>query len=653
MATSDSRSATFRPRIGGRKGQIKPERVPTFRCTMIAKIEQRIRRITGGERGATPRRGRRPAAGGYGTHPTAMSRRCIVKARIVPMAGSGIRAARLHLSYIEREGVERDGSKGELYGAEGGTFRPENLAQKLSKEAHQFRFIVSPEDGAELDLRLYTRELMKQVEADLGRRIVWGAVNHHDTDNPHVHVVVRGVDVKGRPLRFDPAYISKGMRWRAQEIATRELGPREVSDLDRQRDSEVQKERLTSLDRDLARVASDTGQIGLVELAAAVKPKEQARLVGRLAVLEELGLAEQTRPGGWRLDEGWQSALKELGERGDIIKRIHGALPQPGDGSRYLVIDGKSEIEPIEGILRRKGLHDELHADMYAVVEDAHGQAHYVPLDAAAAQRLKEGAIVRAGVKKEPWAKPMDAVLEKVASENGGIYDPQRHLRSLESRSVVAGGVSVTPDAVVEANVRRLQRLARHALVAELPDGRWQVPTDLVSQLKARETTHPRLRAQVDEIAPPLGDQVKFRGPAWLDSVEPRAVYGFGDEVARAKEQRALHLEQLAIKGSASEVRRSLDAMARADAGRNFAEARGLAFVAAPPPGFHGVLVPCPGSTPDSNSGYVAILDERRRQFTVVADQAGLDRYRGRTVELTLGEDGALLVRRRELSRER
>jgi hypothetical protein len=130
-------------------------------------------------------------------------------------------------------------------------------------------------------------------------------------------------------------------------------------------------------------------------------------------------------------------------------------------------------------------------------------------------------------------------------------------------------------------------------------------------------------------------------------------VYGFGDEVARAKEQRALHLEQVGIKGSASEVRRSLDALARADAGRNVAEARGLVFVAAPAPGFHGVLVPCPGATPGSDSGYVAILDERRRQFTVVPNVAGLDRYRGRTVELALGEDGALVVRRRELSRAR
>jgi hypothetical protein len=106
MATSDTMSASFRPRIGRRGGQIKPVRVPTFRCTMIAKIEERIRRITGAGRTAAARRGRRPAAGGYGTEPTATSRRCIVKARIVPMVGRGIPAARLHLSYIERDDVE-------------------------------------------------------------------------------------------------------------------------------------------------------------------------------------------------------------------------------------------------------------------------------------------------------------------------------------------------------------------------------------------------------------------------------------------------------------------------------------------------------------------------------------------------------------------
>jgi len=123
------------------------------------------------------------------------------------------------------------------------------LRVAVAGKKHQFRFIVSPEDGG-VDLTLFTRALMDQVERDLGRRLVWGAVNHHDTDNPHVHVVVRGVDTRGQEVRIDREYLSRRMRWRAQEIVTRELGPRAPAELERQRDREVGQERLR-IDREL------------------------------------------------------------------------------------------------------------------------------------------------------------------------------------------------------------------------------------------------------------------------------------------------------------------------------------------------------------------------------------------------------------------
>jgi type IV secretory pathway VirD2 relaxase len=651
MPISDFEDRAFRPRIGGRRGQIKPQRMPTFRSTVIARIHQRIRCSAGPKPAAASARKRHPTAGFYGDKPTASSRRCIVKARIVRMAGGGIKAARLHLAYIERDGVEQDGSKGELYGDSERMFKRERLAAALPKEAHQFRFIVSPEDGAELDLREFTRSLMKEVENDLGRRLIWGAVNHHDTDNPHVHVVVRDVDLAGHPLRIDREYITQGMRWRAQEVATLELGPRDIRHIERQRNREIGQERLTSLDRDLARLINDTGEVGLREMAATTKPEARMQQVARLATLAELGLAQPVRPGSWRLEPGWQASLKELGEQGDILKRIHAAVPYPGEGAHLRVVDGTSEIAPVEGILRRKGLHDELRGDMYAVVEDPHGEAHYVRIDAATAERLTEGTIVRAEVQRDSWAKPMDAVLQQVSAESGGIYDPQRHLASLAMRPLVVGGQSVDPGDVIAANVRRLARLERHQLAARLPDGRWRVPSDLVVQLKARETAHPRFRVHVDQVAPGLEAQVKTRGPTWLDSVEPRAFYGFGAETTRASAQRTRYLRDLGIEGSAKEINRGLIALERADAGKRVAEARGLTFIAEPSPGFRGTLVPCPG--PGRDKGYVAILDERGRRFTVVPDFGESGPLRGQVVELGFGEDGRLLVKRRELSRGR
>jgi type IV secretory pathway VirD2 relaxase len=143
----------------------------------------------------------------------------IVKAHVVRLTAGGAKAAALHLRYIERDGVEKDGSRGALYGPDGpvpaDVFRQPRLDEK-----HQFRLIVSPEDGHELDLTVYVRGLMTTVERDLGRKVEWAAVNHYDTEHPHAHLVVRGVDRAGHELRLDREYISSGLRFRAQELAT-------------------------------------------------------------------------------------------------------------------------------------------------------------------------------------------------------------------------------------------------------------------------------------------------------------------------------------------------------------------------------------------------------------------------------------------------
>ena len=107
----------------------------------------------------------------------------MVKARYVSTAGSGAKAARAHLAYLERDGVEQDGSQGRLFDRNGDIER-ETFAVELPEEKRQFRFIVAPEDGNELDLRAYTKQLMDRMEKDLGRQLRWAAVCHYNTDNP-------------------------------------------------------------------------------------------------------------------------------------------------------------------------------------------------------------------------------------------------------------------------------------------------------------------------------------------------------------------------------------------------------------------------------------------------------------------------------------
>jgi type IV secretory pathway VirD2 relaxase len=148
------------------------------------------------------------------------ARRVVVKARVVRLTVTGAKSAALHLRYIERDGVEADGSKGVLYGPDG-PVRRRTFEEPRLGEAHQFRFIVSPEDASELDLTAYVRRLMTRIERDLGRKIEWAAVNHYDTGHPHAHIVVRGV-ARGDPRLQGAGRDLHALRGRRRHVQLRE-----------------------------------------------------------------------------------------------------------------------------------------------------------------------------------------------------------------------------------------------------------------------------------------------------------------------------------------------------------------------------------------------------------------------------------------------
>ena len=367
------------------------ERVPRLRNAVLARMTRlgmKSSRAPGRSRGIFSVRDVRA--------PGAFSRRCIVKARFVAMNAYGGRAAALHLAYIVRDGVEQDGLSGRIYGPADIVDVRESLSAPLESEKRQFRFIVSPEDGADCDLTAFTRRLMAQMETDLGRKLVWGAVNHWNTDNPHVHVVVRGLDADGHDLTIDGRYISEGLRSRAQSILTNELGPRTELHVRDQLAREVNQERFTSLDRTLQGCVGPDHTV--LETWLPTKDRASwARLVARLARLERMGLVARVSPVEWRFDERWVETLRGLGQAKDIIKRMHAALPAP-DPSRFIILDQSVSLQPVDGVVRSKGLHDELAGQAFAVIEAVDGRAFYTRIDLPTAERIRENDVVRLSV---------------------------------------------------------------------------------------------------------------------------------------------------------------------------------------------------------------------------------------------------------------
>ena len=385
----------LRPRIGGRRGEVPMERAPRLRSALLARISR-----LGAKSGHAPGRSRDVYSVRDVPRPPPFSRRCIVKARFVKMTPQGARASALHLAYIERDGVERDGSPGRLYGAGDDTPVRELISTPVAGEKRQFRFIVSPEDAREIDLTAFTRNLMAQMETDLRRPLVWGAVNHWNTDNPHVHVVVRGLDADGHDLTIDGRYIREGLRSRAETMLTYELGPRTPMQIDDQLAREVGQDRFTSLDRALqVRCGADGG---LLETSLPARDRVAVgRLIARLGHLERLGLVARVSAVEWRFEPGWDATLRELGQTGDIIKRMHAAVTRP-DPTRFAIVDESTAMDPIAGVVRSKGLHDELTGQPFMVIEAADGRICYTRVDLRTAERIAEGDIVRLAVGPSP-----------------------------------------------------------------------------------------------------------------------------------------------------------------------------------------------------------------------------------------------------------
>ena len=312
------------------------------------------------------------------------SRRVVVKARIARHQGRAFRSAPMsaHLSYLKREGVTRDGEKARMFNADTDCADDAAFAERSKDDRHHFRFIVSPEDAGDVtDLKAFTRDLARQIEADLGTRLDWVAVDHWNTDNPHVHLLVRGVDQEGKDLVISRDYISRGLRSRAEELVAIELGPKPEREVRSALEREVDAERWTRLDVEIRSAADETGYIDLRPESRGASDGESRRLmIGRLQKLQRMGLAAAVGPAEWTVGLEAERSLRDLGMRGDIIKTMHRAFSERGHDRRIgdYVIETGAPTSPIIGRLVDKGLHDELTGEAYALIDGTDGRVHHV-----------------------------------------------------------------------------------------------------------------------------------------------------------------------------------------------------------------------------------------------------------------------------------
>jgi len=482
-------------------------------------------------------------------------RRVIVKVHIArARGGGGARAFGEHVRYVQRDGVERDGSGGQIYGREGEEIDGRSFTERSGDDRHQFRLTLSAEDANALgDLKPTTRALMAQMERDLGTPLDWIAVDHHNTGHSHTHIIIRGKDHLGKDLVIARNYLTGGIRGRASQIVTNELGPRRDLEIAQAQQAEVSKDRFTGLDRELTDMAVSSA-LEIEPAAGAADRFRRSLHLRRLKHLEALHLATREGKGRWRLKEGWDRALKAMGRRGDIVRGLAAGLA-PGETARGMRLfeERPMDARSLTGVVISQGPDDELRDKRFLLVEDVEGKSW-----AVSARGIEPGGLPPRGAVIEVSAAPKqvrasDRVILDIAARNGGYYSDGLHAEADPSAS----------RNFREAHKRRLEALRRAGLVTRQADGVWEISEDHLQRAAEFEASRGGgVKIQVRSWMA-LETQIEARAETWLDSAKLLKNAPPNGRIGKARLARLLFLQREGLEMEAGALSKEARRQAR------------------------------------------------------------------------------------------
>ncbi len=620
-----SKEKPFTPRLGRIRDQGAPSGKRLSR--QLNKAGARLSKVSRKSAFTGARYGTGGAARTGGSHHRHLSRqqmrRVIVKVHIARARSAGPGLFRAHVSYLQRDGVDREGDGGILYDRDQDGISPREFLERSEHDRHQFRIIVSPEDGARMgDLKQGVRELMGKMERDVGRRLDWVAVDHHNTGHPHTHIVVRGRDARMKDVVIARDYLTKGLREAAEELATQRLGPRRTLEIAGARQKQVDQDRWTGLDHEIETRVED-GTFSPGDAGSSKERFDRSLRLARIRHLESLGLAERGGTLSWKMKQGWQEQLKRRGRRGDVIRTLAAEFGEREPEIRF-VQDRKKDAASIRGVVKAYGPEDELRDTRYLLVEDFDGGIWHVPSAAVAVHaRPPQGAVVELS-RARAMARASDKAIAEVSEQTDGIWSEALHARH-DPRSKPAYHLSLK---------RRLEALRRAGIGERLATGEWHIGEDFLeraSEYEAQRSGGVKLSV-LSWLSPER--QIERLGETWIDDLSEGAA-AQQQTLMKLKTRRQNWLREQGYLGSdqselmeeqrsklrALELQRERDTIAAASGRTSVQLAKGDRF--------EGRLE----SHVDLAAGRMAIIGNEK-EFALVPWRSGLGRQMGR--ELTI-----------------
>lgn len=293
-----------------------------------------------------------------------------------------------HGRYLQRESAAGKAHAGFSEVGEGINIAAQLDTWQRAGDPRLFRLILSPENGDRLEMQGYAGEVMARVETELGRPLEWVAATHYNTDHPHVHIALRGVDKDGLELKLDREYIKHGFRRQGEIVATEKLGFRTERDRDGALYKEISQARVTSLDRRISKMATaiegDPERIQITADSAALFSPRSRDLAQAYAVqrrlhhLEGMGLAQRSGPNTWSMSKTYTETVKAIQIAGDRQKMLARHMDVASAINLPVVADQWKDLAPMSGRVLGHGEEDATGRG-YLLLEGLDGKIHYLP----------------------------------------------------------------------------------------------------------------------------------------------------------------------------------------------------------------------------------------------------------------------------------
>lgn len=199
-------------------------------------------------------------------------------------------------TYLPQNNKDEVKNKPEIFGSED---------YEEHKVPLHFKFIISPDKTENLNLNLFTRTVVEKIEQWEGRKFYWKAAVHKDTENPHIHLLINGVDKNGRPVKFKKDFLKHKLHEISRTLLTRVYGQRTRQDIENYQNRRVNSLRWTELDKQIFEARKEIQDEKYC--ACFVPPNDIVRK--RMIYLTELNLADY-KDGIYYLVKNWDKTLQ-------------------------------------------------------------------------------------------------------------------------------------------------------------------------------------------------------------------------------------------------------------------------------------------------------------------------------------------------------